>query len=37
MKTKVGYSHTGATAAEGERAGRAVAALLEGVWRANAG
>jgi dihydropteroate synthase len=37
MKTKVGYSHTGATEAEVKRAGRAAEALLEAARRANAG
>jgi hypothetical protein len=37
MKTKVGYSHTEATAADANRAGRAAEALVETARRVNAG
>jgi len=37
MKTKVGYSHTEATAADAKRAGRAAEALVETARRVNAG
>jgi hypothetical protein len=37
LKTKVGYSHTAATAADAKRAGRAAEALVESARRANAG
>lgn len=36
MKTKIGYSHTGATVTEAKRAGRAAEALVESARRANA-
>jgi hypothetical protein len=37
MKTKVGYSHTGVSAADARRAGRAADALVETARRVNAG
>ena len=37
MKTKAGYSHTGISAAEAKRAGRAADALVETARRVNAG
>jgi hypothetical protein len=37
MKTKVGYGHTGTTAADAKRAGRAAEALVETARRVNAG
>jgi hypothetical protein len=37
MKTKAGYSHTGISAADAERAGRAADALVEAARRVNAG
>jgi hypothetical protein len=37
MKTKAGYSHTGISAADAKRAGRAADALVETARRVNAG
>jgi hypothetical protein len=37
MKTKAGYSHTGISAADAQRAGRAADALVETARRVNAG
>jgi hypothetical protein len=37
MKTKAGYSHTGTSAADARRAGRAADALVETARRVNAG